>query len=71
MNWVEATGNTIEEATREALLKLGVTRQEAEIEELDSGSKGFLGIIGNKQARVRARAEAHNGRSDHRVFRSR
>ena len=55
MNWVEATGNTIEEATREVLDKLGVTRQEAEIEELESGSKGFLGIIGSKQARVRAR----------------
>jgi spoIIIJ-associated protein len=55
MNWVEASGVTVEEATKEALDQLGVTHQEAEIEILDSGSKGFLGIIGSKQARVRAR----------------
>jgi spoIIIJ-associated protein len=55
MNWIEASGATTEEATKEALDQLGVTHQEAEIEILDSGSKGFLGIIGSKQARVRAR----------------
>jgi spoIIIJ-associated protein len=55
MNWVEASGATTEEATKEALEQLGVDPQEAEIEVLDSGSKGFLGIIGSKQARVRAR----------------
>jgi spoIIIJ-associated protein len=57
MNWVEASGATTEEATREALKQLSVDLQEAEIEVLDSGSKGFLGIIGNKQARVRARVK--------------
>ena len=55
MNWVEANGITVEEATRDALDQLGAGHEEAEIEVLDSGSKGFLGIIGNKQARVRAR----------------
>ncbi len=61
MNWVEGAGNTTEEAIKEALDKLGVDRQEAEIEELDSGSKGFLGIIGGKQARVRARLRLNTG----------
>lgn len=55
MTWIEVNGNTIEEATRGALGQLGIARQDAEIEVLDSGSKGFLGIIGNKQARVRVR----------------
>jgi spoIIIJ-associated protein len=57
MNWVEASGATTDEAAKEALGRLGVGPQEAEIEILDPGSKGFLGIIGNKQARVRARVK--------------
>jgi spoIIIJ-associated protein len=55
MSWVEASGATTEEATREVLKQLSAEAQRVEIEVLDSGSKGFLGIIGNKQARVRAR----------------
>lgn len=55
MSWVEASGNTLEEAVQEALDQLGAERREVEIEVLDSGSKGFLGIIGNKLARVRIR----------------
>jgi spoIIIJ-associated protein len=55
MTWIEGNGSTIEEATRDALDQLGIAPQDAEIEVLDSGSKGFLGIIGNKQARVRIR----------------
>ena len=55
MNWVEANGITVEEATRDALDQLGAGHEGAEIEVLDPGSKGFLGIIGGKMARVRAR----------------
>jgi len=55
MSWVEASGATTEEATREVLKQLSAEAQRVEIEVLDSGSKGFLGIIGNKQARVRGR----------------
>jgi spoIIIJ-associated protein len=55
MTWIEGNGSTIEEATKDALDQLGIAPQDAEIEVLDSGSKGFLGIIGNKQARVRIR----------------
>jgi spoIIIJ-associated protein len=55
MNWVEAYGPTVEEATNNALKQLGTVEQDAEIEILESGTKGFLGILGNKQAHVRAR----------------
>jgi spoIIIJ-associated protein len=55
MSWVEASGNTLEEAVQEALDQLGAERQDVEIEVLNSGSKGFLGIIGSKLARIRIR----------------
>ncbi|MGD0152768.1 MAG: RNA-binding cell elongation regulator Jag/EloR [Thermacetogeniaceae bacterium] len=61
MSWVEASGTTIEEARQEALELLGATSEEVELEVLDSGSKGFLGIIGNKMARVRARLKPAPG----------
>jgi spoIIIJ-associated protein len=53
MKWVEKGGRTVEEAVEAAVDELGVDRDQVEIEILDEGSKGFLGIIGNKQARVR------------------
>lgn len=61
MSWVEVSSNTIEEATQEALAQLGAKLEQVEIEVLDSGSKGFLGIIGGKQARVRARLKTAPG----------
>lgn len=53
MKWVEKGGRTVEEAVEAAVDELGVDRDQLEIEVLDEGSKGFLGIIGGKQARVR------------------
>ncbi len=46
------TGNSIEEAIEKALKRLDLSRQEAEINIIDEGSKGFLGIIGGKDAVV-------------------
>lgn len=46
-------GKTLELATANALKQLGVKREEAEIDFLSAGSKGFLGI-GSKPAMVRA-----------------
>lgn len=53
MNYVIKTGKTVDEAVREALNKLNITRDNAEIEVLDEGQKGFLGLIGSKDATVK------------------
>lgn len=51
MDKVERTAKTVEEAITDALAYLDATRDEVEIEVLDEGAKGFLGI-GSKPARV-------------------
>lgn len=53
MTSVEKTGRTVDEAIAEAVKELGVKREDVEIEVLEEGSKGFLGILGVRQARVR------------------
>jgi spoIIIJ-associated protein len=50
----EAIGRDVAEATRNALVKLGVTEEHAEIAILDRGRRGFLGILSARPARVRA-----------------
>lgn len=52
--WVEISAPTVEEAIILAITRLGITREEAILEILDEGSKGFLGI-GAREARVRAK----------------
>ncbi|MCX7642249.1 MAG: protein jag [Armatimonadetes bacterium] len=49
---VEVTGKTVEEAIQQALRQLGVTRDQVEIEVLESGTPGIFGI-GAEPARVR------------------
>ncbi len=44
MNEVKMTGQTVEEAIQSALTKLGISKEEAEIEVVDQGKKGFLGF---------------------------
>ncbi|MGI1689890.1 RNA-binding cell elongation regulator Jag/EloR [Thermoanaerobacter uzonensis] len=46
------TGKTVEEAVNLALQEFGVTREMVEVEVLDEGGKGFLGLI-SKQAIVK------------------
>ena len=53
MNYVIKTGKSVDEAVREALSKLNISRENAEIEVLDEGQKGFLGLIGSKDATVK------------------
>src|SRR5690625_620499 len=53
MKQIETTGRTVEDAVREALVELGAERDSVHIEVLDEGSKGFLGLLGGKPARVR------------------
>ncbi len=49
---VEVTGKTVGEAIQQALQQLGVTRDQVEIEVLESGTPGIFGI-GAEPARVR------------------
>lgn len=52
MKFVEKIGKTVDDAITEALVELMVTRDNVDIEILEKGSKGFLGI-GAKDAKVR------------------
>ena len=45
------TGKTVEEAVKSALKELKITEEKAEVQVIDEGSKGFLGI-GSKPAKV-------------------
>lgn len=53
MNYIEKSGKTVDEAVEGALRKLNLSRHEVEVEVLEEPSKGFLGLIGGKPARVR------------------
>lgn len=53
MRTVERTARTVEEAINEALVALGADRSAVDIEVLEEGSKGLLGIFGSRLARVR------------------
>ena len=49
----EATGKTVEKALETALKELGAKVEEVDIEILESGQKGVLGIFGSKEAKIR------------------
>lgn len=53
MTSVEKQGKTIDDAIESALQELGVAREQVEVEIVDEPSKGFLGILGARPARVR------------------
>jgi len=53
MQEIEKTAKTISEAVEQALNELGITREEANIEVLEEPSKGFLGILGGRPAKVK------------------
>jgi spoIIIJ-associated protein len=57
MNVVETTGKTVEEALKNALMKLNVERDKVEVEVLDEGNKGFLNFIGVRPAKVRVKVK--------------
>jgi spoIIIJ-associated protein len=54
MKEVKISAKTVEEAIELALEKLGVTREEVEVDVLSEGSRGVLGI-GTEEAKVRVR----------------
>lgn len=51
---IEKTGKTVEDALAAALEELGITRDLVEYEVLEEPVKGFLGLIGNKPAKIKA-----------------
>ncbi len=57
MAFVEKTGKSVDEAVAEALKELQITADQAEVEILEEGKKGFLGF-GHKDAKVRVSAKA-------------
>ena len=59
---IEMTGKTVEKALDKALGSLGARIDEVEIEILDAGQKGVLGIFGARDARIRVtRKKASKG----------
>lgn len=54
MDYIEVTGKTVEDARTEALIKLGTTSDQIEVEIIEKGSSGFLGI-GSRSAVIRVR----------------
>ncbi|MDI3476494.1 MAG: spoIIIJ-associated protein [Thermoanaerobacterium sp.] len=52
MREIIKTGKTVEDAINAGLIELGISRDMVDIEVIDEGSKGFLGLLG-KQAIVK------------------
>ncbi len=55
MDWIEITAKTVDEAITDALIKLGTTSDNVEIEVIEKESSGFLGIFNTKPARIKVR----------------
>ncbi len=53
MRSIESSAKTMEEAVTLGLEKLGLSIGDVDVEILEEGQKGFLGLIGNKHAKVR------------------
>ncbi|WP_409290884.1 RNA-binding cell elongation regulator Jag/EloR [Peribacillus sp. SCS-37] len=53
MRQITATGQSVDAAVESALAQLSTTRDRVEIEILEEGKKGFLGIFGNREAVVK------------------
>lgn len=54
---VEKQGKTVEEAVQLALAELGLPEEQVEIAVIEEPSKGFLGLLGGRPARVRVTAK--------------
>ncbi|MGO1469024.1 MAG: RNA-binding cell elongation regulator Jag/EloR [Tissierella sp.] len=53
MKYIIKSAKTVEEAVENALLELDLQKEEVEVEVLEESSKGFLGLIGGKDAKVK------------------
>jgi spoIIIJ-associated protein len=53
MNFVEKTGKNVNDAITEALIELGTTSDKVNIEVIDKGATGLLGLFSSKLAKVK------------------
>ncbi|MDX8045464.1 RNA-binding cell elongation regulator Jag/EloR [Gracilibacillus sp. S3-1-1] len=53
MRQITATGQTVEAAVQSALRQLNITADQAEVDIIDEGRKGLLGLFGSKPAIVK------------------
>lgn len=53
MKYIDITGRTIAEATKNALKELNVTEDKVKIDILDQGNKGLFNLIGSRPAKIR------------------
>ncbi len=60
MREVTASGQTVEEAVQSALEQLNISKDQVEIEVIDEGKKGFLGLFGSALAVVKVREKKNN-----------
>ncbi len=50
---LEKTGKTVDDAILAALIELNVDRDKVDVEVIEEGTKGFFGLVGSRQARVK------------------
>jgi spoIIIJ-associated protein len=51
--YIEKSGKTVDDALNEALMELGLSKEEVEVEIIEEGSRKMLGILGGKDARIK------------------
>jgi spoIIIJ-associated protein len=56
-------GKTVDEAIEKGLERLGLTRDQVEVDVLEEGARGVLGLVGVKQAKVVVRRKDDMGES--------
>lgn len=57
MKQVTASGQTVEDAVQSALIQLNTTEDQVDIDVIDEGKKGVLGIFGAKRAIVKVKVK--------------
>ena len=68
---LEVEGKTVEEAIDEGLVKLGVSKENANIKILNEGTSGLFGLMGNKAAKIRISAKGDADEFDSKLIHKR
>lgn len=66
MKHAEGAGRTVDEATERALMQLGASHEDVDVEVLDAGARGMLGL-GARDARVRVTLREGAAAAAHRL----